>query len=88
MNQHTLFIEMNATSDVLERILRVTRHRGFFIKKMDMQHDGDYSKMAVTVSSERPIAHLIHQLNKLFDVLACQLQEQVAQSTTALAANG
>ncbi|MFI3245601.1 MAG: acetolactate synthase 2 small subunit [Ferrimonas sp.] len=73
MNQHTIYLEMNATSDVMERVLRVTRHRGFTVATMQMQAGHDGSHMAVTVYSDRPIDQLTRQLDKLIDVHSCRL---------------
>lgn len=82
MSQHTVHIEMNATPETLERVLRLTRHRGFTICNMEMKSQGTDSSMDVTVESDRPIYLLTKQLDKLFDVthctLACNLQSQTA----------
>ena len=85
MNQHTLFIEMNPAPEALERVLRVTRHRGFTIKNMNMNFDGIRAQMAITLNSERPIGLLIPQLNKLFDVTICRLQQDQSQETHLVA---
>ncbi|MBY5993298.1 acetolactate synthase 2 small subunit [Ferrimonas balearica] len=86
MSEHTLYIEMNPSADVLERVLRVTRHRGFTIRHMNMAQSGAHSQMAVTVSSERPIDQLTRQLDKLFDVTDCRI-ETACEAAPAAAAN-
>ena len=86
MSEHTLYIEMNPSPDVLERVLRVTRHRGFTVRNMNMAYAGSQSQMAVTVSSERPIDQLTRQLDKLFDVTGCRI-ETACESAPAAAAN-
>ncbi|GAA4889563.1 acetolactate synthase 2 small subunit [Ferrimonas pelagia] len=82
MTQHTLFIEMNPTADVLERILRITRHRGFTVANMQMSCA---SAMQVTVTSERPIALLTRQLDKLYDVQQCRLAPALERAVAARA---
>lgn len=82
MTQHTLHIEMNSTPEVLERVLRVTRHRGFIVRHMLVSSMERKAKIAVTVDSERPIEQLTRQLNKLYDVNRCCLESQ------AMIANG
>lgn len=82
MTQHTLHIEMNSTPEVLERVLRVTRHRGFIVRHMQVSSMERKAKIAVTVDSERPIEQLTRQLNKLYDVNRCSLESQ------AMIANG
>lgn len=74
MNTHTLRIEMNLAPEALERVLRVTRHRGFRICHMNLDQGEAHSTMAVTVASDRPIIQLTRQLDKLYDVTQCQLQ--------------
>lgn len=70
MNQHTLEIEARPQPEIMERILRVTRHRGFALKSMqlDTMESCPNFKIRVTVSSERNIDQLRNQLNKLVDV--------------------
>lgn len=92
MNQHTLYIEMNPSADVMERVLRVARHRGFTVANMQMQLGNASSNMEVTVNSERPIDQLTRQLDKLIDVNACRLAScdaaAEAQQTARQAAHG
>jgi len=67
---HEMVIEANNTAEVLERILRVIRHRGFRISSLNsvQMNDCNNLKITVTVSSERSIDLLYKQLDKLFDV--------------------
>ncbi|TKB51036.1 acetolactate synthase 2 small subunit [Ferrimonas sediminicola] len=74
MSQHTLYIEMNPAPEVLERVLRVTRHRGFTVCHMHMSSMDRKANIAVTVDSDRPIEHLTRQLDKLYDVKNCRLE--------------
>ncbi|WP_116474635.1 acetolactate synthase 2 small subunit [Zobellella maritima] len=85
MNQHNLQIETQFRPEVLERVLRMTRHRGFRVDDMEMSTSVDCKKLniRVTVSSERPIQLLSRQLEKLMDVtrVEAQLLEQQLRKT-------
>ena len=56
MMQHQISILARFRPEVLERILRVTRHRGFRINAMNMGQstDGDNVNIELAVSSQRP----------------------------------
>jgi len=73
---HEMVIEANNTAEVLERILRVIRHRGFRISSLNsvQMNDCNNLKITVTVSSERSIDLLYKQLDKLFDVNKLSVQ--------------
>lgn len=70
--KYDLAIQVHSKPEVLERILRVVRHRGFQIQALNMPEMNDCNaiKIAVTVSGKRPIEMLYKQLEKLFDVQA------------------
>ncbi len=55
---------------VLERILQVTRYRGFLINGMNAEVNtgNNVATITMTVSSERPISLLVDQINKLIDI--------------------
>ena len=74
--QNVLAITAHNQPEVLERILRVIRHRGFRVSAMNMakMNDCNIIKVTVTVSSERPIDLLYKQLEKLFDITDVQHQ--------------
>ncbi|AQS38269.1 acetolactate synthase, small subunit [Shewanella psychrophila] len=72
---YQLSLTLMQQPEVLERVLRVVRHRGFKVTKMNMQLEGDQSvQLAMQVESERAIELLTNQLDKLFDVIDCQVQ--------------
>ncbi len=75
MNTHTLAIEAKPQPELLERVLRVTRHRGFVVKQCVMANTEETSGITieVTVESDRPITNLYHQLDKLWDVTNIKL---------------
>lgn len=55
--------------EVLERILRVVRHRGFTVTQMDMQLIDDKVRLKFTVKSDRTLELLVSQLEKIYDVV-------------------
>ncbi|GDY26238.1 acetolactate synthase 2 small subunit [Agarivorans sp. Toyoura001] len=89
--QHSLTITTRSQADVLERVLRVTRHRGFLVQSMHIEHEVQHLPagyaIELTVTSERPIAHLTNQLVKLFDVEQVTLKQlqAVASPEAAIA---
>ena len=73
MNRHTLYIHAHSRPEVMERVLRVIRHRGFALCALSMemgeeQDDCQQLRITVTVESVRPIQQLWSQLIKLVDV--------------------
>ncbi|MCF6264893.1 MAG: acetolactate synthase 2 small subunit [Xanthomonadales bacterium] len=70
MNNTTLEIHANNQPTVMERLLQVTRYRGFVINKLEMQQLGQTQlQVTMSVNSDRPIENLSRQLMKLFDVV-------------------
>lgn len=61
-----LKLTLNQSPEVLERVLRVARHRGFKVEQLEWQHES--GELLLTVSSDRAIFLLINQLAKLVDV--------------------
>lgn len=76
MNQYQLQIAAQFRPEVLERVLRLTRHRGFRVDEMDMTTQGQTQGLLIklAVSSDRPISQLSLQLEKLLDVTQVQAQ--------------
>ncbi|MDV5391884.1 MULTISPECIES: acetolactate synthase 2 small subunit [Shewanella] len=71
---HSLELTVQQRPEVLERVLRVTRHRGFTITQMQMRMNDDASlSLDMEVDSERAIELLSNQLNKLIDVTQCKV---------------
>lgn len=82
---HSLEIELHQRPEVLERILRVARHRGFKIIKMNMRNTSELdASMELEVESDRTIDLLSNQLTKLVDVTQCRviLSSQQTQSAS------
>ena len=67
---HVLTIQTKNQPVVLERLLQVTRYRGFEVAGMEMKPMADFSGLLVTLSivSDKPICLLTNQLNKLYDI--------------------
>ncbi|MGO4999965.1 acetolactate synthase 2 small subunit [Oceanisphaera sp. W20_SRM_FM3] len=75
MNQYQLQVTAHFRPEVLERVLRLTRHRGFRITQMDMNTQDAQLVINMLVESERAIELLSRQLEKLLDVTQVQVQE-------------
>ena len=67
--EHQIELTAQHRPEVLERILRVVRHRGFTVTQMDMQLIDDKVRLKFTVKSDRTLDLLVSQLEKLPDVL-------------------
>lgn len=69
---NSLFIRARFCPEVVERVLRVIRHRGFELYSLNMLlHDECNDKQVtlfVTVASKKDICLLCTQLNKLVDI--------------------
>ena len=88
MKQYQLNLITGSRPEVLERVLRVGRHRGFALRQLNMETVPDSSslRIAVTVESERPIQLLQSQLNKLIDVFHVETLDQSEQSALKISA--
>lgn len=67
--EHQIDLTAQHRPEVLERILRVVRHRGFTATQMDMQLIDDKVRLKFTVKSDRTLDLLVSQLEKLPDVI-------------------
>ena len=67
--EHQIDLTAQHRPEVLERILRVVRHRGFTVTQMDMQLIDDKVRLKFTVKSDRTLELLLSQLEKLTDVI-------------------
>lgn len=70
MIQHLLNIEANDRPVLLERVLRVIRHRGFTILKVTatQNQSNKIAQIEIIVESERPISLITNQVEKLWDI--------------------
>ena len=69
MNQYTFELTAQHRPEVLERVLRVIRLRGFTVTNMDMTLVESQVQLKITVKSDRTFDLLVNQLTKLPDVL-------------------
>ena len=67
--EHQIELTAQHRPEVLERILRVIRHRGFTVTQMDMQLIDDKVRLKFTVKSDRTVDLLVSQLEKIYDVV-------------------
>ena len=67
--EHQIDLTTQHRPEVLERILRVVRHRGFTVTQMDMQLINDKVRLKFTVKSDRTLDLLVSQLEKIYDVV-------------------
>ena len=90
MNNYKLIIMTDDKQVVLERILQVTRYRGFLINGMTAQVNTgtNIATIELLVSSDRPISLLIDQINKLVDIKSVAVDENAVTlfNTESLAA--
>lgn len=82
---YQLSIEASTRPETLERILRVTRHRGFKVESLDMKSQPSAKSMILQmcVSSDRDLELLTKQLEKLIDTTSVQALELDSQQQSA-----
>ena len=69
MNQYTFELTVQHRPEVLERVLRVIRLRGFTVTNMEMALGETQVPLKITVKSDRTFDLLVNQLAKLPDVI-------------------
>jgi acetolactate synthase II small subunit len=82
LNKYQLIIMADDRQVVLERILQVTRYRGFLINGMNAEVNtgNNVATITMTVSSERPISLLVDQINKLIDIKGVTVDNSAVQT--------
>jgi len=85
MNNYTLIIMVDDKQVVLERILQVTRYRGFLINGMTAKVNtgNNVGTIELLVSSDRPISLLTDQINKLVDIKSVKVDNNASQLSKA-----
>lgn len=72
MIYHALHIKARFCPEVIERILRVVRHRGFTLHSLNtlFLNTSDHQQINIflTVASKKTIHLLLNQLNKLINI--------------------
>ncbi len=70
---YNLALTLASQPEVLERVLRVVRHRGFKVNNLAMKLDENgLTQLDMVVESDRVVELLSHQLSKLIDVIECK----------------
>ncbi|QJC36076.1 acetolactate synthase 2 small subunit [Enterobacteriaceae endosymbiont of Donacia cincticornis] len=71
MYKYQLHIKTNISPEISERIIRIIRHRGFSLKKMNINVINKVKNInfQLIVKSSKPIDFLVKQITKLIDVL-------------------
>ena len=80
MNQYTFELTAQHRPEVLERVLRVIRLRGFTVINMDMALIETQVQLKITVKSDRTFDLLVNQLAKLPDVMEIKERNQKLKS--------
>ncbi len=72
MERYLLDIKADDKPVLLERVLRVVRHRGFTVRQVagTQNHQSKIASVEIIVDSERPISFLTNQIEKLWDVIS------------------
>ncbi|MFC4161658.1 acetolactate synthase 2 small subunit [Chitinimonas lacunae] len=72
----SLQLSLDNQVGALERLLRVTRHRGFQVRHFaaDYQNRADRIEVSMQVESGRPLMNLIAQLAKQVEVRSLQVK--------------
>ncbi len=85
MINYTLIITVDDKQVVLERILQVTRYRGFLINGITAKVNtgNNIGTIELLVSSDRPISLLTDQINKLVDIKSVKVDNNVSQLSKA-----
>ena len=85
MNYYQLKIKADDKQVVLERILQVTRYRGFLINgiKAKVNTGTNIGTIELMVRSERPIELLVDQINKLIDIKEVKVDNSTSQQNNA-----
>ena len=77
MKRYLIDIKADDNPVLLERVLRVVRHRGFIVKQVagTQNHESKIASVEIIVDSDRPISFLTNQIEKLWDVKSVNVTE-------------
>lgn len=75
MDRYLLDIKADDKPVLLERVLRVVRHRGFIIRQVaaTQNHISQVASVEIIVDSDRPISTLVNQIEKLWDIRSVEV---------------
>lgn len=81
MTYNQLSIRARFRPEIMERILRVIRHRGFRVCVMTMVQpaDSEHVDLDLTVAGLRPVDGLSAQLSKVLDVVRIDVRPAAAR---------
>jgi len=83
--KYLLIIQADNSPELLERLLRVCRHRGFTMQNIHAETTENEKSLHVTltVCSERPVSLLSKQIEKIFGVSQVSIiaQEQAIKAS-------
>lgn len=80
---HILTIHTKNQTVVIERLLQVTRYRGFQLAGLEMKPSHAGLLVTLSIVSEKPIHLLTSQLKKLVDVQQLELHSEQLASLRA-----
>lgn len=85
MKNYQLTIKADDKQVVLERILQVTRYRGFLISGINAKVNTgtNVGTIVLMVRSERSIELLVDQINKLIDIKGVTVDNSATQQCSA-----
>ncbi|KGY07855.1 MULTISPECIES: acetolactate synthase 2 small subunit [Vibrio] len=77
MERYLIDIKADDKPVLLERVLRVVRHRGFVVKQVagTQNHESKIASVEIIVDSDRPISFLTNQIEKLWDVRTVEVTQ-------------
>ncbi|MEH0667682.1 acetolactate synthase 2 small subunit [Vibrio scophthalmi] len=77
MERYLIDIKADDKPVLLERVLRVVRHRGFVVKQVagTQNHSSKIASVEIIVDSDRPISFLTNQIEKLWDVRSVEVTQ-------------
>ena len=77
MERYLLDIKADDKPVLLERVLRVVRHRGFIVRQVagTQNHESKIASVEIIVDSDRPISFLTNQIEKLWDVRTVEVTQ-------------
>ncbi|CAM3024472.1 MULTISPECIES: acetolactate synthase 2 small subunit [Vibrio] len=77
MERYLIDIKADDKPVLLERVLRVVRHRGFIVRQVagTQNHESKIASVEIIVDSDRPISFLTNQIEKLWDVRTVEVTQ-------------
>lgn len=85
MQDYQLQIRANKNPVIMERVLQVTRYRGFELCGLSMLENEEDNTLLIELSlkGDKSIENLQHQLLKIFDITQIKVEDQEHQKITA-----